>query len=286
MLVTRDPAVDPTWDTTPAINAIFTCGAGFAVLVGLWLALRYYRTEGTPVGFVCIAGGALASLFEPLTAANAFVYYPHEAQWTLFTAYGVKIPLFLTLAYTSEIGLGALVTWRLLLAGRGPSALLGVWLIVAAGDVLLETPALWLNVFYYYGPQPLDFWGMPLYWAVLDGALGLLPAVILYLLWDRTWRLQHYLALLAVFPLSVALFYVGAGWPIWTLMNTDHHEAWIWLSSLVTVAIAALLVRGLAIVSTTPPATIAELRSVRLSWRAGLKEALEGKGPGARNIDR
>lgn len=274
MYAARNPVVDPGWDTSPTINAIFTIGAGLAVLGGLWASYRYYRREGTIVGFVCLAGGAVASLFEPLTAANAFVYYPHEEQWTVFTAYDVKIPLFLTFAYTAEIGLGALATWRLLLGGHGPHALLGVWAVVAIGDVVLETPALWLDVFYYYGPQPLDLWGMPLYWAVLDGALGLLPGVVIYLLWNHRWRPQHYLALIALFPFSVAVCYVGAGWPIWTLMHTDVSKVWIWLASLVTVAMTYLLVRTLAALSAMPPPVVEQLRTMRVSWRAGLRSAM------------
>lgn len=256
------PVPDPSWPTNPAINAAFTAGAGLAVLAGLVFAFRCYRREGTVVGFVCLLGGAVASLFEPLTAANAFVYYPVQEQLTLFTAYGVRIPLFLTLAYTAEIGLGSLALWRLLRAGGGPSAVMRVWLLVALGDVLLETPALWLRVFYYYGPQPLNLWGMPLYWAPLDGALGILPAVLLHLLHGPGWRAWHHLVLIALYPTSVAAFYVGAGWPVWTLMNTGAPMPWIWAGGLLTVALTYLFVRALAALSALPP------DAVRNAWRA------------------
>lgn len=276
----RHPVVDPSWPTNPTINLIFTAGSGLAVLAGLVMAVRYYRREGTVAGFTCLAGGAVASLFEPLTAANGFVYYPRQEQITLFAAYDVKIPLFLTLSYTAEIGLGAMAVWRLLLGGGGPRAITKVWLIVALGDVILETPALLLHVFYYYGPQPLDLWGMPMYWAVLDGALGILPGVVIYLCgegghdWAR--KAWHQLVIVALFPSSVAFFYVGAGWPIWTLMHTDLPEPWIWAGSLVTVALTYLFVRVLAAVSTLPPEVVAGLRTAGSAPRVSQGAAKQG----------
>jgi hypothetical protein len=254
-VLARHPVVDPAWPTNPTINLIFTAGSG--------LAVRYYRREGTVAGFTCLAGGAVASLFEPLTAANGFVYYPRQEQITLFAAYDVRIPLFLTLSYTAEIGLGALAVWRLLRGGGGPAAIFKVWLVVALGDVVLETPALWLHVFYYYGPQPLDLWGMPVYWAVLDGALGILPGVVIYLCGDWARKAWHQLVLVALFPSSVAFFYAGAGWPIWTLMHTDLPEPWIWAGSLVTAALTYLFVRALAALSTLSPDVVDGLRAVR-----------------------
>jgi len=272
----RNPVVDPAWPTNPTINLIFTAGSGLAVLAGLALAVRYYRQEGTVAGFTCLVGGAVASLFEPLTAANGFVYYPRQEQITLFAAYDVKIPLFLTLSYTAEIGLGALAVWRLLRAGGGPQAIVKVWLVVALGDVVLETPALWLHVFYYYGPQPLDLWGMPMYWAVLDGALGILPGVVEYLTQPWARKPWHQLVIVALFPSSVAFFYVGAGWPIWTLMHTDLPEPWIWAGSLVTVALTYLFVRVLAAASTLSPEVVAGLRAVGWAPRARRASAKQG----------
>jgi hypothetical protein len=266
----RHPVADFSWPTDPTINAIFTIGAGIAVLGGLVASYRYYRREGTVVGFVCMIGGAVASLIEPMTGANAFVYYPRQEQWTLFTAYDVRIPAFLTLAYAAEIGLGALATWRLLRAGAGPTGVLRVWAVVALGDLLLETPALWLHVFYYYGPQPWSLWGFPLYWAPLDGALGILPAVALHLLHRPGWRPRHYLVTITLFPTSVALFYFGAGWPLWTLMHTDLPEPWMWLGGAITVALACLFVRALAALSTLPPSAVEVMRTATWSYRSAL----------------
>jgi len=261
---------DPAGPTSPAVDVIFTVAAGLAVLVGVALSIRYFRRERTPLGFVCMAGGAVASLFEPIAAANGLVHYPRAGQVILFSAYGVDIPLFLTLAYTAEIGLGALATWRLLRAGRGPNAIARVWLLIALGDILLETPALWLHVFSYYGPQPLNLWGMPLYWAPLDGALGILPAVLIHLLHRPSWKLRQYLVTVAVFPSSVAIFYMGAGWPIFLLMHTGVALPWIWLAALASIGLTYLFVRGLAALSTLPRDTVDEVRAVTWSWRAAL----------------
>jgi hypothetical protein len=259
----RNPVPDPNWPTNPTINAAFTIGAGVVVLVGLVLAFRYWRREGTLVGFACIAGAAIASLTETITAANAYVYYPVQGQWTVFTAYGVKIPLFLTLSYIGEVGLGAMATWRALKAGGGPGVLLRIWLVVAVTDIVFETVALWLNVFYYYGPQPLNPWRMPLYWGFMDGALGLLPGVLAYLLLRGRTGPVGWLAYLAVFPAALMFVYVGTGWPIWITMHTDLPMVWIQLAGLLSVVLVYLYVRAVAALATLPPEVADGLRRNR-----------------------
>lgn len=266
-----DLVPDLTGPASPTVDVVFTVAAGLAVLVGVALSIHYFRRERTPLGFVCMAGGVVASLFEPIAAANGLVNYPRAGQVILFSSYGVDIPLFLTLAYTAEIGLGALATWRLLRAGRGPDAIARVWLLIALGDILLETPALWLHVFSYYGPQPLNLWGMPLYWAPLDGALGILPAVIIHLLHRPSWKLWQYLVIVAVFPSSVAFFYMGAGWPIFLSMHSGIAMPWIWLAALMSMGLTYLFVRCLAALSTLSQDTVDEIRAATWSWRAVLR---------------
>jgi hypothetical protein len=154
-----------------------------------------------------------------------------------------------------------MAVWRALKAGGGQGVILRIWLIVAISDIVFETPALWLRVFYYYGPQPLDLWGMPLYWGFMDGALGVAPGVLAYLLWRREWGVGQHLALLMTFPASLMFVYVGAGWPIWFTMHTDLHQAWIEAAALVAVALVFLWVRAMAGLSRLPADAVDVLRT-------------------------
>jgi len=272
MLPTRTPfpTPDPGWPTNPTINASFTIGAAIPLLIGLFLAVRIYRAEGSPVGFICIVGGAVASLVEPLVTYVGFVHYPPQGQWTVFSGFGESIPLFLTLAYSAEIGLGSFAVWRLLGRGGGPRAVMRVWWLVMLADVLLETPALKLNVFYYYGPRPLNFFGFPLYWAPLDATLGLLPGVLLYLFQRREWRIGDYLLVIALYPTNVMLVYLGAGWPIFSLQHAEVWSVWLWAVSPLTLLLCWVLARTAAALTVLPSDAV---ESVRSAFRAGARRS-------------
>jgi len=273
------PTPDPGWPTNPTINAAFTIGAAIPLIVGLVLAARIYRAEGSPVGFICIVGGAVASLVEPLVTYVGFVHYPPQQQWTVFSGFGESIPLFLTLAYAAEIGLGSFTVWRLLGRGGGPRVVMRVWWIVMLADVLLETPALWLKVFYYYGPRPLDLFGFPLYWAPLDATLALLPGVLLYLFQRREWRVWHYLLVIALYPSNVMLVYLGAGWPIFSLQHAQVSIGWLWAVSPLTLLLCWVLARAVAAFSVLPSDAVESVRSAfRTEARRSPRDPQEATG--------
>jgi hypothetical protein len=262
---------DPSWPTNPTVNAVFTVGAALPLLLGLWLALRVYRTEHNTLGFVCILGGALASMIEPLVTYVGYVHYPAGGIST-FSGFGETIPLFVTLAYAAEIGLGSFAVWRLLVAGGGAKAVLKVWWCVLVADIVLETPALWLHVFYYYGPRPLNLWGFPLYWAPMDATLAILPGVLLFLLWHRRWNVWHHLVTLLWYPANVMIVYLGAGWPIFSLQHAAVSEVWLWVVSPLTLGMSYLMARSFAALSTLPPDAVKAVRRAVWPGRSAARE--------------
>jgi hypothetical protein len=262
------PLPDPAWPTTPWINAVFTVCAGMPIVLGLLYSARLFVRERNPIGFVCILGGAIAALVEPLVTYVGLVHYPTKGQWTVITGFGESIPLFLVFAYTAEIGVGSFAVWHLLRKGVGPRAVMKVWWVLLGADIVLETAALWLNVFYYYGPRPLNFFGLPLYWSALDAALAILPGVLLYLLWRKEWTVWHYLLVLALFPVNALAIYVGAGWPIFTLQHADVYIAWLWVVAFVTLLYTYILVRGFAALSVTDAVAIGRFRNAVMTLRA------------------
>jgi hypothetical protein len=93
------------------------------------------------------------------------------------------------------------------------------------------------NWWTYYGPQPLQVFGFPLYWGAMNSAGAVGTGVLLYR------GRQHFAgsrAWLAVFVPPLAFgFDFAVGWPTWNVMNTSASTLVISLVSLVTIALCA-----------------------------------------------
>lgn len=92
--------------------------------------------------------------------------------------------------------------------------------IFAINDVVLETIGVKvLRVYAYFGQQPLNLWGLPL-WYVPCNAIGpVVAGALFYLLRDRLagWRIGGAIALL---PMSFVGVYAVCGFPVWIALNS------------------------------------------------------------------
>ena len=230
--------VPPPLPTNTMLNAVFTVVLIVAVAAILLYTLRLRVTERSWMPFLLVVGGGIAAVAEPIAAVNGLVRYPdRDQQWISVEAYGHPVPWLVPLSYVLEVGVGALLVYRALCAGHGGPALLRVWVRIAVFDMVTETPSIWLNVYRYYGHQPFDFWGFPLWWAPLDASICLLPALAGYFMLGRPRRWWHAPGLLVLFPSSQAVVYVGTGWPTLLLLNTAQPAGYVWLAGCLTCAL-------------------------------------------------
>jgi hypothetical protein len=135
------------------------------------------------------------------------------------TEFGMKDPLFDALGYVLFIGFGGYLLYTLLLRGLGAKAVYASFVLWGVTDLVLELPFLQTGLYRYYGDQPLQIGGFPLYWVFLNGLVPTLAGSLMYVStgwWDcsrraAAWRVAACPALAAgllmipIFPVAAAL---------------------------------------------------------------------------------
>lgn len=236
--------------TYAADEAAFTLVCAVPLIVSVVLAIRLWRRERNSIALFCLFGGAIACVVEPLLDSNGGVWWP-AGGWDAFTMAGETIPLLVIMVYPWLLGGQGFLAWRAF--DRGADArsiwrLFGLFLLV---DVVLETIGIGMHTYAYFGNQSLDFWGLPLWYTPLNAGGPLIAGAIFYLLAPHFTGIRRMLLLL-VFPMSFALFYAGAGFPMWLSLQSTWPR---WLSDgagLMTLLLAYMLVSVTLIATGTP----------------------------------
>jgi hypothetical protein len=221
-------------------QAVFTTGQVIPIIVLGAIAVRLWRRERDAVPLLLILGGAAAMLCEPIVDVMGLCYFPRAGQWRLFEAFGRPIPWFI-LVYVWYVGGQSLIALRRLERGATARDVWRLFGIFAALDVIVETPGLYMHLYTYYGKQPFNPFRLPLWWPVVNGAMPIVCATLIYLLRPRL----HGWAILAVVPLvpmADALTNAAAGWPIWVTLNTRLGYAWTYPAGLITCLLAVMVV--------------------------------------------
>ena len=162
------------------ITAAVTVLSAALVVVGLVWSLRILRRERDPYPLLLGVGGAIASVLEPFFDVTGAIWHPIVGQWTAFTLFERRIPMFIPLGWCWNVGFGCAVFYRLMFSGRIHTANYWRWVGVAVGlNVLFEAPGTALGVYLYYGDQPLPLTSgkYPLPIAVANGVASITVAV-------------------------------------------------------------------------------------------------------------
>lgn len=226
---------------------VFTIFGAVPLIALLVVAVRHIATGQGPLLLFCMLGGATASLFEPFVDVMGLVYLTEDGSIGTFELLGRTMPLFVPLMYPWYIGGLAYLTCRQFENGittRGVFALWGAFVIV---NFLLEAPGLLTDVYTYYGKQPFNIWGHPLWWGAANAFTALAAGALVF-------GVKRFLgngwALAGVVPLIFAaegLSNAGTGWPMYaTLNDSGLSHAWTYGAALVTVG---LIVYGVWVIA-------------------------------------
>ncbi|MDT7563380.1 MAG: hypothetical protein QOG76_2004 [Pseudonocardiales bacterium] len=207
------------------------------VVAVLWLGLRRWLPQDRALFVVCLLGGAATSLFEPVTDVLAGVWFAPGGMWVMFTTFNRPMPWFILPCYIWFIG--GQVAYVLYRMRRGVSAR-QLWILYAAfigTNIVMEVPAIAAGIYTYYGPQPFQIAGLPLWFQSINAAVPLVAAAAVAYLWPRLrgWRR---LAVIAVLPSAHALGNAVAGWPMWSAVHSTDNIVVIYLVAAVSVALA------------------------------------------------
>lgn len=218
-------------------------GLTFAVLVAL--AVRSWMRTGTPLFLLCLVGGALGLITEPFCDVLGQIYFREKGDpLILFTILGRGQHLWGAFAYAILIGLEGYAFYLLFASRPSRTRFFKLVFALIAVNLAIEVPATRLGLYNYYGPQPFNLTGFPLYWAFTNLG-GILAGAILagFRDWFRGLRL------LAVPFLMVSCF-IGwelfTGWPVFAALNTDVGFALTYPAGLISIALALAALSFLA----------------------------------------
>jgi len=216
-------------------------GAAFGVAVSVAFAIRNWRRTGSPLHLVCLVAGLLCAIDEPMEDLVGKCWFPHKQ--IAFTVYGRGIPWWVVCCYVLFFGNLPYLFARAFDKGITRRFF---WQAIAMGfafNALIEIPFLNTDVYTYYGHQPFNVAGFPLWWMFVNTGGALTAGVILWRFFLPALRTKP--GLLAVVPFLTGPAYLAwsliTGLPLHTALNTD---AALWVTTL-----AGLVTIGLTLIA-------------------------------------
>ncbi|BBY65788.1 hypothetical protein MHEL_40310 [Mycolicibacterium helvum] len=272
------PAI-PAHPTTPmpfVPEVVFTIFLGIPVLVMVFFAVKHLVTGRGPLLTYCLIGGGIACLFEPIVDTLGLCYIRQGAVTTTFSSMGRDFPLFINFVYIWYVGGLAFLAYRIFSTGITRKAVFQLYLIDVFINIWLESPGVLMGAYEYYGPQPLNFWGLPLWWVCVNPLMPLTAGALIYRMRPHLpgWRLA---LVIAFIPMADGIGNGAAAWPVWTALNRDSSLLVSHLAWLVTLGLALTFVWVLSFVVARPD------DEVLIKSKIGvLKAALFGTGDSAK----
>jgi hypothetical protein len=231
-------------------QTIFTIAVTIPWVVLFIVALRIWRRDHTPVPLLFMVGGALCIFFEPIVDVLGMCWFPRLNQWVGLEVFGRPIPLFMWPVYSWFVGGQAFLFWRAFQRGMTRQSLWRWWLLLMAVNVALESPGILMNVYTYYGPQPFNLWGLPLWWLAANATMPIVAAYVVHKLYPDLTGAKVLLIILLV-PMADGATNGAISWPVFTALNTQLGFWATYPAAIATFGLAALLVwaitRGLPV---------------------------------------
>jgi hypothetical protein len=213
----------------------------FAVMVAF--ALRELARGKGPIFLCCLIGGAIAVLWEPIVDVLGQCWLPSRGQhWEAFTLLNRHIPLMMPFVYSWFVGGQGYLFYRIFDRGIDRRRLFQLWGLVFLVNICLETPGIATNVYTYYGKQPMDLWGFPLWWGFINPLMPMIAGALIYRLKPLLTQAWLIVAVIAIIPCSDGIANAAAGWPVIAALNTDVGYVGTWIASFITLGLAAALV--------------------------------------------
>jgi hypothetical protein len=256
-------------------QAVFTLFIFAPLGVAIGIAIRNLVRGDGPLLLFCLIGGAVAAVFEPIVDVLGLVYFPRNGSWVAFETMGRPVPLLIAFVYPWYVGGQGYLAYRLFQRGIDRMGVFRLWAIFFAVNIALETPGLIPGVYTYYGRQPFDFWGFPLWWGFVNPVMPLIAGALIVRLrpyLGSGWRL---LGIVPLIPIADGVANAATAWPMWATLNTDLPSVATYAAAIVTLGLALYAVWVISLVVSRPeqaeervtalPGTRAERRAPVLS---------------------
>lgn len=231
-----DLVMPPDW------QLYLTIAFGIAAAISCIYAARIAMLEKSAVPLLVVLGGAVAVLGEAPVDILGLCYWTEQGQWTLYEAFGRKIPYITLGAYTTFFGGIVLFTLRQFDRGVPARTLYTSFIAWMVMEWCWEPVPIHYGVWSYYGAQPFTFLDFPLWWPPVN-TIGAYAAAFLI------WKVKNHLSgvsLLAIVPLVLSGDLMGnalVAWPLWVTLNMDYGYAATVPAGFLTLALCYLVLK-------------------------------------------
>lgn len=211
-----DSLYHPTYTkyVTLFMSALYAAGIAFA--------LRDSLRRKTPVPVVLAASGVVLCIPEVFFDVMGSVWFPVSADDNAYTIIGRQMSWAIVAMWAGFAGPALYQCYSAFRKGISNRAMWWVFVSAALGSIPVEEMLLHMDQYYYYGNQPLIFFGKhPFWWAPCNGGGLFLAAALAYRLEHqlRGWRS---LALLLLTPMSMSGIYGFIAMPSWIAVNGNY----------------------------------------------------------------
>jgi hypothetical protein len=218
----------------PAVALVATIVPAVCLLALLAYAVRERRRSG-PMLVALLAGGTLCAVNEPIVDVLGKVHLRERDGVIAFHELGRAVPLW-ALFFTGLFWGGQVyLFYRLLNSNPSPKRYWQVYGGVFFSAIVLELPSTAFGLYDYFGNQPFNPTGYPLWWMFVYQS-GIVVAALICRRPDLFTGPRIVLAVIAV-PTGELGFMMFSGGPIFLAL---HSGAGIWVTTLAAVASACI----------------------------------------------
>jgi hypothetical protein len=243
------PPVDAVMPKTAEM--IFNVFIFIPLGIALALALRKLLKGQGPLLLYCILGGALAASFEPIVDVLGLVFLKERGALGTFTILDRTMPLYICFVYPWYVGGLGYFGYKLFKRGVTMRDMFLLWACDFLVDVVLESPGILAGTYLYYGHQPFNFWGLPLWWGFVNPVMPMVAGALIFHIrpyLNTAWKLP---AVIACIPMADGIANGATAWPMWASLNQANVSyVWTYLASFVTLGLAlfSVWIIGLSVV--------------------------------------
>ncbi len=233
----------------------------------LALAIRQIISGKGPILLYCIIGGAVAATFEPVVDVLGLVFLKERHALGTFTILGRTMPLYICFVYPWYVGGLGYFCYRRFQRGMTTRGLFAMWAAIGVVDVALETPGILLHTYLYYGHQPFNIWGFPLWWGFVNPVMPMLAGALIVSTRRHLpgWRLA---AVILFIPMADGIANAAAGFPMWIALNqNDVSYVWTYLAGFITLGLSLLCVWLISLAVARPAEALGATRAEPLRAR-------------------
>lgn len=232
--------IHPSQDARLAVYTVLMA-AITGGLVSWWALSRGERRRGLALPLL-LAGGAISVVCEPLLDNVVLFWYPPHQDLGAFHAFGRTVPICVVIGYAWFCG--GLPYFAARWFERGITVR-GVWGIAAAVyvvDFVAIGLTSWLHIAGFYGGQPFNVAGYPLWWGAVDVVIVIAGGAVIRAL--TPWLRGGSQLVYAAVPLIVVGAAGGAvAAPVSVALNSQWSSLGKAVAALITLAIGAAIVQ-------------------------------------------